>query len=78
MKLLNSTRKVIIALGGNRLVADLVGSTPKAVSNWRRTRFPANTYVILMFWLNRNGYRAPNSLWAIKQKPTRKKNHGTR
>ena len=66
MKTLTSTRLVIDALGGNRPVAELLGTTHKAVSNWRRSKFPANTYVVLQLHLLGMDIHAPTWLWAMK------------
>ena len=65
---LRTTLDVIIALGGNQAVADLTGSTNKAVSNWRRPNetFPSNTYVSLLAALHAIGKTAPASLWNMK------------
>jgi hypothetical protein len=62
-----TTSEVIEALGGNRPVADLTGSTHKAVSNWRGfPKFPANTYLAMTAALATIGKTAPASLWGMK------------
>jgi hypothetical protein len=76
MKTLTSTRLVIDALGGNRGVAALLGTTNKAVSNWRRSQFPANTYVALQLELVGKGIFAPNWLWAMKKVKRKRKRKG--
>lgn len=64
---LTTTSDVIEALGGNPAVAELTGSTPKAVWNWRGFEtFPANTYVAMTQALRTKGKSAPASLWGMK------------
>lgn len=65
---LRTTSEVMDALGGNQPVADLTGSTNKAVSNWRGfEKFPSNTYVAMIAGLRAIGKTAPDSLWGMKQ-----------
>jgi hypothetical protein len=67
MQKLHTTLYVIVALGGNQPVADLTGSTNKAVSNWRGFEtFPSNTYVAMTEALRAIGKSAPASLWGMK------------
>jgi hypothetical protein len=66
MKIYRSTSQIINALGGNRAVAAIFGTTHKAVSNWRVKKFPANTYVVLQSTLLGMDIYAPNWLWAMK------------
>lgn len=67
MEELLTTLDVIIALGGNQPVADLTGSTNKAVSNWRGFEtFPSNTYVAITEALAAIDKTAPASLWGMK------------
>jgi hypothetical protein len=67
MEELRNTFDVIVALGGNQPVADLTGSTNKAVSNWRGFEtFPSNTYVAMTQALRAIGKTAPASLWGMK------------
>ena len=73
MSIITSTRIAIDALGGNQKVATLTGSTPGAVSNWRKTKFPAATYVVLRTQLQRMGLDARDDLWAMRVKPSRRK-----
>lgn len=55
------------ALGGNVAVAELTGSKPKAVWNWRGFEtFPSNTYVAMTAALLAKGKSAPASLWGMK------------
>jgi hypothetical protein len=64
---LRTTVEVIEELGGNQKVADLTGSTNKAVWNWRGFEtFPSNTYVAITEALQSRGKTAPPSLWAMK------------
>ena len=73
MAKLTTTSKVIDRLGGNKEVAALTGSTDKAVSNWRRSKFPAASYVPLKGLLIDMGLHAPDTLWTMRTKPRRKK-----
>lgn len=67
MDTLSTTIDVIEALGGNLAVAELTGSSPKAVWNWRGFEtFPSNTYVALKEALLAKGKTAPASLWGMK------------
>ena len=66
METIYTTSEVLDALGGNQPVAELTGSTPKAVSNWRKSTFPANTYVSMTRALKRIGKTAPTALWGMK------------
>ncbi|MFA7280817.1 MAG: hypothetical protein WC100_12040 [Sterolibacterium sp.] len=64
---LNTTSEVLDALGGNAGVAELTGSKPKAVWNWRSfDKFPANTYAVMIAALQERGKTAPASLWGMK------------
>lgn len=68
MDTLSTTIDVIEELGGNLAVAELTGSNPKAVWNWRGFEtFPSNTYVALTEALLAKGKTAPASLWGMKQ-----------
>lgn len=73
MKTLRSTSLVINALGGNRAVAAHLSTTPKAVSNWRGKKFPANTYVIIQSLLLSLDIYAPTWLWAMKLGKSKRK-----
>lgn len=67
MDTLSTTIDVIEELGGNLAVAELTGSNPKAVWNWRGFEtFPSNTYVALTEALLAKGKTAPASLWGMK------------
>lgn len=67
MDTLSTTVDVIEELGGNLAVAELTGSSPKAVWNWRGFEtFPSNTYVALTAALLAKGKTAPASLWGMK------------
>jgi len=67
MEALTTTSEVMDALGGNLAVAEITGSKPKAVSNWRSAEtFPSNTYLALRNALLAKGKTAPARLWAMK------------
>jgi hypothetical protein len=64
---LRTATQVIDALGGNRPVADLLGVTPAAVSNWRHFGvFPAYTYVVLSEIIRSQDYVVSDRLWAVR------------
>lgn len=68
MEELSTTSQVLDALGGNGAVAEITGSTTKAVWNWRGfNTFPSNTYVAMTEALLAKGKTAPASLWGMKQ-----------
>ena len=65
---ISTTREVIDALGGNGAVANITGSTAKAVWNWRKANiFPAHTYLLITNALKRRGLIAPSGLWRMSQ-----------
>lgn len=67
MKELLKTSEVMDALGGNIAIAELTGSKPKAVWNWRKFKtFPSNTYVAMSEALREKGKTAPASLWGMR------------
>lgn len=67
MEELSTTSEVMDALGGNAAVAELTGSTSKAVWNWRGFEtFPSNTYVAMIGALRARDKTAPASLWGMK------------
>jgi hypothetical protein len=67
MQELSTTSEVLDALGGNSAVAEITGSTTKAVWNWRGFEtFPSNTYVAMIGALHAIGKTAPASLWGMK------------
>ena len=69
---IETTTEITDALGGNLKVAALTSSKPKAVSRWRGTTFPANTYLIIKAELLRLGVSAPDHLWSMRE-PVRRK-----
>lgn len=67
-KRLATTIEVIDWLGGNKNVAGLLGTTEKAVGNWRYSgKFPAHTFIVLAEELDETGAMAPISLWAMTE-----------
>jgi hypothetical protein len=79
MKAIRSTTQAIDLLGGNHAVAALIPrASHKAVSNWRRKKFPANTFVILRDELRDRGFDPPISLWAMKIRNRKRTNHNDR
>lgn len=70
LELLQTTDDVIDALGGNAEVGALCGRPAKVVWGWRkasRSRFPAETYIVITTALARTGKRAPAQLWGIAE-----------
>ena len=66
MSELHTADEVVKALGGTKAVADLLGRTDPAVSNWRKAgQFPAHTYLLIKDRLEKIGHFAPDSLWAM-------------
>lgn len=67
MEELSTTSEVMDALGGNVAVAEITGSKPKAVWNWRKSEtFPSKTYVAMSEALLAKGKSAPAALWGMK------------
>jgi len=65
---LRTADEVMDALGGNAGVAELTGSTRKAVSNWRSFNgFPAKFYLVMTAALAGKGKRAPAALWGMSE-----------
>jgi len=71
MSNISSTSLLIDVLGGNQKVAAITGSTPQAVSNWRKGKLPAATYLVLRKRITRMGLIAPDNLWAMRPAPRR-------
>ncbi len=63
---INSASEVIDRLGGNSVVASLIGVTPNAVGNWRQRGLPPETFVALSEALNAKDLYAPPSLWRMR------------
>ena len=72
MSTLPTTSLVIDALGGNQKVAELTGATHGSVSGWRKSKFPAATYVMLKKRIKKMGLSAPDTLWSMRRRPKRK------
>jgi hypothetical protein len=75
MSTITSSSILIDVLGGNHKVAAITGSKASAVSNWRKTKLPAATYVVLRNKIERMGLQVRDDLWAMRTKPrkTRRK-----
>ena len=73
MSMITKPGMLIDVLGGNQKVAAITGSTPSAVSNWRKTKLPAATYVVLRNRIKRMGLDVRDELWAMRSKPRRKR-----
>jgi len=68
---LQTTGQVIDALGGNKKVAQMTGSTTNSVSGWRKGKFPAATYVALRIVLAKKKLAAPDTLWSMRKPGSR-------
>ena len=69
--MLRTTNEVIGALGGYRAVINLTGTSPQVVTNWKnQDTFPARFFVLMDAELRKRGYRAPASLWGMRQSAT--------
>lgn len=66
MQVLETTKAVIDALGGTAAVAELTGRKYTAAHNWRKSRFPSNTYLTITEALEAKGKTAPPSLWGMQ------------
>jgi hypothetical protein len=64
---INTADEVIDRLGGNSVVAGLIGVTPNAVGNWRVRGLPPETFVALTTALNAIDLYAPPSLWRMRE-----------
>jgi hypothetical protein len=66
IEVLHTVDAVVDALGGTGAVANLVGKTDAAISNWRKSdQFPAYTYLRIRAELEKASKSAPDSLWAM-------------
>jgi hypothetical protein len=66
---LQNTSAIIDVLGGNTVVAKMLGTTNAAISNWRAAnRFPARTYLVLIEALERKDCTASDRLWSMRRK----------
>ncbi len=64
---LETTRDVIVALGGIKAVATLTGRRYSAAANWNQfSKFPANTFHVMQLALQERGLAAPIALWGMK------------
>lgn len=64
---LSSVNDIVEALGGTKKVAELIGRTDPAISNWRKLGcFPASTYLVIKGELEKKNKTAPDSLWSMK------------
>lgn len=65
---LTTTKEVIAALGGLNSVAEITGSSYKAVSNWGGfDTFPARHFLVMTAALRKRGKSAPASLWNMTE-----------
>ena len=64
-----STSVLIDVLGGNKRVAELTGSSPSAVSGWRKSKLPAATYVVLNSKIAKMGLSVSPDLWSMRPRP---------
>lgn len=66
---INSVDEVIERLGGDAVVARMLGISPQAVWNWkgRDKSMPADTFMPLSKALNEKDLYAPPSLWRWRE-----------
>jgi len=69
MSQITSTAILIDVLGGNQKVAAMTGSKPSAVSNWRKSKLPAATYVVLNAKIQKMGLSVSPDLWSMRPRP---------
>jgi hypothetical protein len=71
---LQTTKDVIIELGGTAGIADLTAANAKAISVWRaKGRFPWKTYPIITAALRERGKSAPDVLFGMDHTPKKNK-----
>jgi hypothetical protein len=59
-----SFEDVVLALGGNEGVAEIIGCSPNAVCNWKATgQFPPKHYAVIAMALYDQGFYAPWNLF---------------
>ncbi|MET0708354.1 MAG: hypothetical protein ABWY64_26530 [Tardiphaga sp.] len=71
---LKTTKGVIAACGGNKKFAALLedGTTPQAVNNWAKSKFPANRYILITSLCDIAGVRISDSLFAMRTRKRRR------
>ena len=65
MRYCNDPSEIIDALGGPAAVGRLTGYSGKAVWNWRQRGFPRRTLLVLRPAIEKQGIRAPDTLWGM-------------
>ena len=66
-RVITTAREVIDVLGGNHVVAEMLGTHHKAVANWRYSgMFPSSTYLALTAALKQRKRSAPDKLWGMR------------
>jgi len=71
---ISTVEDTIEALGGNAAVAEITSNTINAIYNWRAAgKFPADTYLLLQNELKSRGRIAPDSLWSMRRRRTKRK-----
>ena len=67
VEILQTADQVLEALGGTHGVAEITGTKPNAVGNWKIIKsFPAAYFVAMNRALEAQGKKAPPSLWRQK------------
>ena len=64
---IKSASDVIDKLGGTVAVAKLMGTDPRAVSNWRVRGLPPETFYAMYGLLKAKGLYAPPGLWRQRE-----------
>jgi hypothetical protein len=68
LKVAENVEQVIETLGGAAATASITKRTVQAVSNWKSAnRLPSWSYLTLSQKLKSKGFKAPPSLWGIKE-----------
>jgi hypothetical protein len=65
--LIKTATDVIDRLGGTVAVAKLMGTDPRAVSNWRVRGLPPETFHAMDGLLRAKGLHAPPALWRQRE-----------
>lgn len=66
MRRFTTTKQVIAAFGGSKKFAEKMRTTPQAVNNWRRGKFPASIYLILLAEADIAGIVVPDNLFTMR------------
>ena len=69
-KHLRTASEIVVAIGGNSVLAKLTGRKTQHITNWKaQGTLPPATYLVVTDELRRLGYDAPPELWRIISLP---------